>query len=405
MTDTAGNGQAPSPARSDFRALVPLAVATCANIIGLGIVIPLLPFFTKSVGGGDFEAAAIFSVFSACAFLTAPLWGRLSDRVGRKPVLLLSAAVTVLSYIWLANATTLWAVFASRALAGLSAGWLATSQAYVSDITSDADRAKGMGLLGASFGVGFTIGPFIGALTVGRESPDFVLPAYLSAVLTLVGLAIALVFLREPARHAVRAASSAMAAFRVLADRSLTRLFAPYFLVFLIFTGLEGTFALWCLHVLGAGPDMVGVYLGFAGIVTAVVQGGGVGRLSRRFGEAKVAAAGVVCLAAGLVVLGLIDSSAWVFLAMALIAIAMGLHNPAMQSLMSQAAPADWKGGVLGAAQSGASLARIAGPALAGLALTHIHVTAPFWIGAAMAAPVLLMILALARRAGVTRPL
>ena len=382
---------------SDFKALYPLAAATCVNIIGLGVVIPLLPFAVKSVGGGDFEAAAIFSVFSACAFLSAPIWGRLSDRMGRKPVMLISVVATVISYLWLANADSILAIYASRAFAGFTAGWLATSQAFVADVTRDEDRAKGMGLLGAAFGIGFTIGPAIGGYAVGGSDPDFVGPAYISAGCVVVGLLITLLLVKEPVRHADTEAEIGMETARVLGDKGLRRLMIPYFLVALVFTGVEGVFALWGAAVLDIGAREVGYFLAFSGVVNALVQGGIVGRLTKRIGEVQVALIGVAALLASVLAMILVTDVTWLAVPLALLAIAMGLHNPAMQSLMSRRAPADWKGGVMGAAQSAASLARIAGPALAGLAFANISVTSQFWIGAAILIPVLIMVVGLKR--------
>lgn len=389
MTDTT----APQPSeKSDFRALAPAALATCFNIIALGIMIPLLPFYVKSYGGNDLDAALVFSTFSACSLLSAPLWGRLSDNIGRKPVMLISVAATVLSYIWLAHAGTMMEIFASRAFAGLTAGWLATSQAFVSDVTTSRDRAKGMGMLGAAFGIGFTIGPLIVWQTVGFDTPNYMTPAYLSAGFATIGLLITVILLKEPARHREAGGKLAKTVGYVARDKALAMLFLPYFLVGIVFTGIEGTFAQWSEHILSFGPAEVGFFLGFAGIVNAFVQGGLVGRLSKRFGEVKTALIGVLCLLGGALCLALTTTPGFLYLALGLISIAMGLHNPAMQSLMSKTAPDNWRGGVMGAAQSSASLARIIGPALAGLALAHIAVTAQFWACAVLSVPALYMV-------------
>lgn len=389
MTDTT----APQPLeKSNFRALTPAALATCFNIIALGIMIPLLPFYVKSHGGNDLDAALVFSTFSACSFLSAPLWGRLSDNIGRKPVMMISVAATVLSYVWLAHAGTMMEIFASRAFAGLTAGWLATSQAFVSDVTTSQDRAKGMGMLGAAFGIGFTIGPLIVWQTVGFDTPDYMTPAYLSAGFATIGLFVTAIFLKEPARHRDVGGKLAKTVGYVARDKALAMQFLPYFLVGIVFTGIEGTFAQWSEHILSFGPAEVGFFLGFAGIVNAFVQGGLVGRLSKRFGEVKTALIGVLCLMGGALCLALTTTPGFLYLALGLISVAMGLHNPAMQSLMSKTAPDNWRGGVMGAAQSSASLARIIGPALAGLALAHIAVTAQFWACAVLSLPSLYMI-------------
>ena len=167
--------------------MVPLLIATCVNLIALGIILPVLPFYVTKFGAGPEIAVLIFSIFSGASLLTAPWWGRLSDRIGRKPVLLVSVAGTCLSYIWLANADTLFDVFASRCFAGATAGWLTASQAYIADITTPENRAKGLGMLGATFGIAFVIGPGITYMVLGGGG-DLVLPAYVAAGCTATGL-------------------------------------------------------------------------------------------------------------------------------------------------------------------------------------------------------------------------
>ncbi len=377
---------------TSLKQLIPLALATCVNIVALGTVIPLLPFHVKVLGGGEFEAAAIFSVFSAFSFLSAPYWGRLSDRIGRRPVMLLSVGATIIAYIWLAHASTLWELFASRALAGLTAGWLATSQAYVADVTDEKKRARGMGLLGAAFGIGFTIGPAIGALSVGEGDAGFILPAYISAGCAALGFLITFVKVQEPERLKDSENALLGGLGKVLMMPALRQLFVPFFLVIFVFTAIEGVFALWGAAVLGIGPKEVGYFLAFSGIINAIVQGGLVGRISARIGEVRVVGLGIVTLALSAITLALANSTEMVLLSMFFLAIGMGFHNPAMQSLMSQRAPENFKGGVLGAAQSCGSLARIAGPALAGLAFEHVSITAPLWIGALVLVPPLVLI-------------
>lgn len=378
--------------KSDFRALAPAAIATCFNIIALGIMIPLMPFYVKSHGGDDFQAALIFSTFSAFSFLSAPLWGRLSDKIGRKPVMIISLIATIVSYVWLAHASSMIEIFASRAFAGLTAGWLATSQALVSDVTTAKDRAKGMGMLGAAFGIGFTIGPLIVWQTVGFENPDYMTPAYLSAGFATIGLVITSFILKEPVRNKQAGSQIARSLGYVAKDKALALLFLPYFLVGVVFTGVEGTFAQWAEHVMSLGPAEVGFFLGFAGIVNAVAQGGVVGRMSRQIGEVSTAMIGATMLMAGSVLLALTTTTLLLYISLGLISVAMGLHNPAMQSLMSKTAPDDWRGGVLGVAQSTASMARIIGPVFAGFILANVSVTAQFWACAALAIPTLYLI-------------
>ena len=147
--------------------MLPLFLATCSVVIGLGMVVPLLPFYAVSFGATAFDVAMLFAIYSGSQFLMAPAWGRLSDRVGRKPVLLLCYAGTAASYVWFAHAGSLTEMYLSRALAGGMSAWFVAGQAWVADTTAPERRARGMGMLGAAFGIGFVIGPTIGAIAVG----------------------------------------------------------------------------------------------------------------------------------------------------------------------------------------------------------------------------------------------
>lgn len=363
-----------------MKQLVPVALATGVSIIGLGTIIPILPFYAKSMDAGAFQAALVFSTFSAAAFFSTPIWGSLSDKVGRKPIMLLSAFCTIFAYLWLAHATALWEIFASRAFAGFTAGWLATSQAYVADVTSPKNRAKGMGMLGASFGIGFTIGPGLGAWTVGSlDNPDFLTPAYIAACMAGLSFVIAMVFVKEPKRH--RHIVERMPMRQVLKDKTLAQLLGVYFGVSLMFTAIEGTFAFWAADKFGLGPRDVGLYLVFAGVVTAFVQGG-IGRLVRKRGESMVVVFGVTCLMFSFIVMTQITGESGIYLAMGLLALAMGLHDPAMNSLLSRSVADENQGGVMGAAQAIKSLARVPGPAWAGFVFAHFGADMPYYIGA-----------------------
>lgn len=381
---------------SDVKRLLPLAGATCISIVALGIAIPMLPFYVRNAGGTEFEAAVIFSVFSAASLLSSPLWGRLSDRIGRKPVMLSSLFFTIVSYVWLGLADDLWEIFLSRALAGFTAGWLATSQAYVADVTAPENRAKGLGLLGAAFGIGFTIGPTLTwAISAWTGETDYLMLSLIAAGCATVGLLMTIAFVTEPERHRDAVSRPGL---KVLGDPQLAGLLGLYFCVFLVFTGVEGVFALWGAAKFGLEAKDIGLLLGFGGIVTALVQGGLVGRLTKKMGEGRLAVLAVWTLAISLILMTQVDEYYMIYFPMAFLAIAMGLHNPAMQSLISRVAPDDWKGGVMGTAQSVASLSRIAGPAWAGAAFTAFGPVSQFYIGAVFLVPVLLGAMIIARR-------
>jgi DHA1 family tetracycline resistance protein-like MFS transporter len=374
--------------------IAPLLSATCVNLIALGIILPVLPFYVTKFGAGPEVAVLIFSMFSGASLLTAPWWGRLSDRIGRKPVLLIGVTGTCISYIWLANADSLWEVFASRGFAGATAGWLTASQAYIADVTTAKNRAKGLGMLGATFGIAFVVGPGITYMALGGGG-DLVFPAYVAAGCTAAGLLLALILIKEPETR--ETGSNTRFSMAILRTPTLFRLFAVYFAIFLAFTGLEATFALWCRDLFEFGPREVTPYFVFIGIVAALVQGGMIGPIVKQLGEARTVVLGIVTLALGLGLLPAAGTPWLVLLPMGLIVFGFSVIGPATQSLMSQVAPADLKGGVLGVAQSFASAARIAGPAWAGAVFAGIGPHWPYFIGALLLFPVALAALPLIR--------
>ncbi len=367
--------------------MLPLFLTTCAIVVGLGMVIPLLPFYAARFGASPAEVALLFAIYSACQFIAAPLWGRISDRVGRKPVLLVCYAGTAATYVWLAQVGSLAEMFASRAAAGAMAGWLATGQAWVADSTDAHGRARGMGLLGAAFGIGFVIGPALGAVAVGGEAPNFSLPILMSAAASGMALIIGAILVPEPVRHVVREGELAPTALRVLAMPLILLLLAVYFIGYFVFSGMESVLALWADRMLGLGPRDVGLLLAFAGVCMVVVQGGLVGRLVRRFGEERLILTGLVALAAGLLAIPPSASAVMMMPALALLALGQGIANPSLQSLVSRAVPASWRGGTMGALQSANSMGRILGPVWAGFAFSALGPDWPFVSGAFLLLP------------------
>ncbi|MEX2616938.1 MAG: MFS transporter [Alphaproteobacteria bacterium] len=375
--------------------MVPVILTTCVNLIALGVVLPVLPFYVTAFDAGPEIATLIFSVFSAASLLTAPVWGRLSDRIGRKPVMLFSVACTCVSYIWLAQADSLWEIFASRCFAGATAGWLTVSQAYIADVTTADNRARGLGFLGAAFGVGFVIGPAITFGVLGGGD-SLALPAMVGAGFTAIGFVLTIIFIREPERR--EEANLSRFNLAVFREASLARMFLVYFLVYLTFTGLEATFALWTLDKFGFGPREVAAYFVFIGVVVAIVQGGMIGPVVKRLGEARAVFVGVVLLGLGMGTLPFAVTPYLVLLPLLLVVVGFSIIGPAIQSLMIQVAPQDVKGGVMGLAQSTASAARIGGPAWAGFVFAAIGADSPYFIAGLALLPVAVMVVPLIRR-------
>jgi DHA1 family tetracycline resistance protein-like MFS transporter len=370
------------------------------DLVGFGVVIPLLPFYGIQFGASAAEVTWMMACYSLAQFFASPLLGRLSDRLGRRPVLLVSLCASIASYLWLGFADALWMLFAARLLAGFGAGNIAAAQAYVSDVTTPETRAKGMGMIGAAFGLGFTIGPALGGLVAGGDPTAAALarPAFLAAGLSAVAFVIALARLKESLPAAARNAAARPSRWQVARDVMgrpvLRRLILLLLVTVTAFAGMETTFALWAHSAYDWGPRGVGYNFLYVGLVLVAVQGGLIGRLAKRFGETRLVQAGAAMIALGLALLPF-ALALWRLLAVdALLAVGMGLLQPSMTSLISQQAEIDERGGILGVSQSASSLARIIGPAVAGPLFQGWGRDAPYYAGAV----VMVLVLALGAR-------
>jgi MFS transporter, DHA1 family, tetracycline resistance protein len=373
------------------------------DLVGFGIVIPLLPYYALKFSASPLEVTTMMACYSFAQFFASPIWGRLSDRLGRKPILLVSLTCSVLSYLWLGFADALWMLFAARLLAGAGAGNISAAQAYITDVTDEKNRAKGMGMIGASFGLGFTLGPAIGGLLAGSDASSATLsrPAFAAALLSAIALVLAVTILKESLspehRRAARGPRRWALAQEAFARPSLRHIIVLFFLTTTAFAGMESTFALWANSGFGWGPQQVGFLFFYIGIVLVLVQGGLVGRLSRSLGEARMALAGSVLLVLGLAGLPFSTDLPRLLVDMALLSIGFGILSPALTSLVSRAAGSTERGGILGVNQSGQSLARILGPLIGGFVYGAAGRDAPYYVGAAIMVAVVLMAAALPR--------
>jgi len=373
------------------------------DLVGFGIVIPLLPYYALHFNATPLEVTSMMACYSLAQFFSSPFWGRLSDKLGRRPILLVSLGCSVLSYLWLGVADALWMLFAARLLAGAGAGNIAAAQAYITDVTTPEKRAKGMGMIGAAFGLGFTIGPAFGGLLAGSNPNAAALsrPAFAAAALSALALILAFILLKESLAPELRGLANRPGRLALAKDafgRPLLRqLILLYFLTTCAFAGLESTFAIWANSVFGWGPLQIGWIFFFVGIVLVLVQGGLIGRLSRRFGEARLTTFGAILLVLGLAGLPFSFDLAAVLVVMALLSLGLGCLNPSVTSLVSQAAGADERGGILGVNQSAQSLARILGPWLAGIVYTAGGRDTPYYVSAIMMAAVVAMAMRLPR--------
>jgi DHA1 family tetracycline resistance protein-like MFS transporter len=315
-----------------------------------------------------------------------------------------SMAASAIAYLGLGAASALWMLFAARALAGACAGNIAAAQAYIADVTTPENRAKGMGLIGAAFGLGFIIGPALSGFLAGNDpaTADLAKPAWLAAALSLAALTGVLLVLREslpPDRRARAARSRAGAILAALRRPLLARLILTFFLVILAFAGMESTFALWAMRQFGWGPGQVGYVFAYVGVLSAVLQGGLIGRLADRFGEERLLLCGLVLIAGGLVALASARTIAVLGVAVSGLALGMGLTQPSLNSLISRRAGREEQGEVLGVSQSVGSLARVLGPAAAGVLFADLGRVSPFLWGAVLIAAAWLVALSAGRGA------
>jgi MFS family permease len=373
------------------------------DLVGFGVIIPLLPFYGVHFGASPTAVTWMMACYSLAQFFFSPILGRLSDRVGRRPVLLVSLVASIVSYLWLGFANALWMLFAARLLSGAGAGNIAAAQAYITDVTPPEGRAKAMGMIGAAFGLGFTVGPALGGLVAGSapDATDLSRPAFVAAGLSALALAIALARLKESRPPQSRDGEARPSRLRVARDLlgrpTLRQLVLLFFIATSAFAAMETTYALWTNSAFGWGPAQVGLVFLYVGMVLVVVQGALIGRLSRRFGEARLVAAGAALIAAGLFALPFALSLPRLMVVNTLLPLGMGLLNPSMTSLISKEAGADERGGVLGVAQSAGSLARIIGPAVAGPLFTVFGRDAPYYASAAVMTLAVAMALRLTR--------
>lgn len=350
------------------------------DLVGFGIVAPILPLYAKRFGATGFVGGLLFSTFSLAQLVFAPLMGRLSDKVGRKPVIVISLFGTAIGSFLTAAANGLPLLFIARALDGASGASVAVAQGAVTDLAPPEDRPRLLGLLGAAFGVGFTIGPAIG----GLASVQPALPFVIAGVIASVNAIAAIVRLPETRHHATEAAHQHHGLHLPSGrSRSLITLLIVTFAATCAFSGFEGTFsrfgnARFGLSIGSAALVFVGI-----GLFLVAVQGGAVGPVSHRLGASRAYGTGLALSAAGLALLATATSWWALVPSLALLALGQGIATPTMTSMVVDRVPPDQKGQALGFQQSAGALARIVGPALAGK-LFDVKVGLPYAVGAAI---------------------
>jgi DHA1 family tetracycline resistance protein-like MFS transporter len=421
-------------AENSRRALLTVFVIVFVDLLGFGILIPVIPLYARAFGASEFVGSLLIASYSATQFLFAPVLGRLSDERGRRPVLLLSLLGSVIAWTLFGLAESLAVLFLARIIAGAMGGNIATAQAYIADVTPPEDRAQGLGLLGAAFGLGFVFGPAIGGvvsndatLTLARSVlpavvpvTEFTLPSFTAAAITGVNLLAAVVFLPEsrppeertadPEPDAPTRQSRTERLVDALTTRGLGALVAAFFLASFAFSALESQFIFFTNDQFGYDTAANAVLLTYLGVVVAIAQGALVGPATDRFGEYWVAIAGATIQVGTLAFVPFTPAVAWlvptvgpvhsalpslpasvlVLLAdLTLLAVGNAFTNVSLNTLVSKSASEDEQGGAFGLTQSAGSLARTFGPAIAGGLYTGLGFWVPFVVGGLVFLPVL----------------
>ena len=384
------------------RQLAALFLFSVIDTTGFGILIPLVPYMAERFGTAPQYITPVLGSYSLCQLLAAPWWGRLSDRFGRRPVLMISLAGACLSYILLGGARSIWWLLISRMLAGAMAGNIAAAFAYASDVSSPERRAAALGVVGAAIGIGFTLGQPIGGLLAGANAAtaNFVRPAIVSVCTSLLAILLVRFVLPESHSAAHRRAhpdEPRAGALRLLRTRpTLALLAAATLLVTYSQSILESIFAIWALHRYGFGPRTVGFMLFGIALPALLMQGGLVRLLVPRLGEARLASAGALAYVAGLVLLACSASLGMAVAGLILCGIGLGAYNPSASALASRQARGHERGAVMGAYVASGSLARVLGPLSSGALYAALGPATPFLVGACVTLPAAYLV----RRAG-----
>lgn len=388
----------PQQAKPIAPALAVLFAIVFINLVGFGLIVPLLPFFGQSLDAAAWQITLMFSAYSLGQFFAEPFWGRLSDRIGRKPVLMITVGANALGYLALAFAPNIWVAIAVRFATGLGAGNISTVQGYVADVTPPHLRAGRMGLLGAAFGLGFIVGPGLGGLLVRPELGrlGYQLPIFVAAGLAALAVVGVALFLRE-SRAKADPAMARPDFLTGVGDARRNPVVSRVLLVTLIymagFAGMEAAFGLWTEARYAWGAREVGVAFMVVGVVSVVCQGFLAGRLARRFGEDRVLASGMLVFG-GSLALQVLGTEPWMVIGvMAFGACGMAMAMPNISALISRSVDPDRQGAMLGLNMAAGSMSRIIGPMVAGVLFSALGHDWPFLVGAVLTVPAAVMAL------------
>jgi len=358
------------------RPLLIIFLTIFIDLVGFGIVIPLLPFYAEELHATPFDIGILVSSYSLMQFLFSPVWGNLSDRFGRRPILFWTILGSSAGYWIIGFANVLWVLYAGRILAGVMGGNLSTAQAYIADVTSRKNRAKGMGLFGMAFGLGFILGPALAGILsrFGHHVPFF-----FAAVMSLFNAILLYFILPESKRSSDSSESRRLNRFADLAnafkDKGFGLITIEYFLVIAAFAMMTTAFAYYMMVKFGYNAEKTGYLLAYVGFLSALIQGGVFGRLANRYGEAALVAFGSFVLVLSLFAVPFVssDSGGLITLLIGIAGFSLGnsIASPALTSLASKLTNEEEQGRSFGIMQSAASLGRVIGPLLCGVLLNN----------------------------------
>ena len=365
--------------------LLNVGLIVLIDMLGFALVVPLLAFFADTFGATAFQTGLLVASYAAMQMISAPILGRISDRFGRRPVFLISILGTFIGFLILGFANSLWMLFVSRILSGLTAGNISVAQAYIADVTDEKNRARGMGMLGAAFGIGFILGPALGGTL---SVYGFAVPAFASAVLCFINLLTVFFWLPEsltPERRAQlmaqeKADVSFSALLAALQHPSAGPLLWVRFGFAVAFNSFQSVFALYTLGKFGLTAQQTGYILAYVGIVLVIMQGGLIGPLSARFKESHLLVAFTIFATIGLFGWAIVQSVPGLLVAMFPLAIGAGSFNAVINSAISKTVSHDEVGGMLGFAAGLESSTRVVMPALASYLLGRYGPSTPGYL-------------------------
>jgi DHA1 family tetracycline resistance protein-like MFS transporter len=364
------------------RPLLIIFLTIFVNLVGFGIIIPLLPFYAETFGASPLVIGLLFAVFSLCQLLAAPALGDLSDRYGRRPILIFSLAGTVVSFVMLALAHSIAMLFAARIVDGLSGGNISTARAYVADITEPKDRARAYGIIGAAFGLGFILGPALSGVLSGIS---YTAPIWAAAGLTVIATVMAWFWLPETVHRTQAGTGNPFGYLPALMRRpAIRRVLTIDFIYWMAFATFQTTFSLFVARRFGFGVSKTGYFFAAFGLLGAVIQGGLIRPVVNRLGDKPTFLLGLGFGLIGLVAAALAHSVTLFAVALVPLALGIGFGHPTMSSLVSLVARGDEQGRVQGAASAVESLGRTIGPVWGNASLQHYGESMPYLSAAAL---------------------